>query len=185
MPLLVNFYENLLMIPELNIRYGKLPKPKRTNYTNTSDQNWGWWAWPEITSKRLVERFVDRLEKIFKPNSMVETESLPHVSGQEGMKILFITLVEDVKPEKLLFLKQDKYSIIITYRSISILAIISKLFEQLLLKRMKPIIEKKIYTGSLVWFSESTFYDWTSSQNCLYNKCVKKCSWMLLTSSTK
>lgn len=51
-----------------------------------------------------------------------------------------------------------------SYRPISVLLGISKLFEKLYIKRLKPVIEeRKLIPDHLIWLSRAAFYNRTSS----------------------
>ena len=53
-----------------------------------------------------------------------------------------------------------------SYRPISLLPIISKLFEKLLLKRLKLIVdEKNLIPGSSIWVPATAFHDRSGTPN--------------------
>lgn len=56
-----------------------------------------------------------------------------------------------------------------SYRPISLLPTISKIFEKLLLKRMKTIIKDRDLTPAPIWFQRKAHNNRASTQNNGYN----------------
>lgn len=99
----MNLYGNLLTIP--------VPNPVlQTPPLKNEHVSWA------INNQPKATRFVEHLEKIFQPSSVDNTELLLYVSGQEEIKIPFVTLAyveNDIKvnPKR----KKTRFDLIANY----------------------------------------------------------------------